>query len=59
MTLIDADWHSILLLGNRTLPFERDLDEPRKWQAIDDQPDIDLGGPLRNEFARAWPPGGS
>jgi murein DD-endopeptidase MepM/ murein hydrolase activator NlpD len=56
--LIDADWHSILLFGNLVLPFERDLDAPRKWQAIDDQPEIDLGGPLLNDFARPWPMGG-
>jgi murein DD-endopeptidase MepM/ murein hydrolase activator NlpD len=56
-TLIDADWHSILLFGNRMLPFERDLDDPRKWQSIDDQPEIDLGGPILNEFARPWPAG--
>jgi len=55
VTLIDADWHSILLFGTRALPFERDLDAPRRWQAIDDQPDIDLGGPILNDFAHAWP----
>jgi murein DD-endopeptidase MepM/ murein hydrolase activator NlpD len=58
-TLIDADWHSILLFGNKVLPFERDLDAPRRWQSIDDQPEIDLGGPLLNDFARPWPAGGS
>jgi len=57
-TLIDADWHGILLLGSRMVPFERDLDAPRRWQALDDQPEIELGGPLLNDFAHAWPPGG-
>lgn len=56
--LIEADWHSLLLFGNRMLPFERDLDSPRRWQAIDDQPDIQLGGPLLNDYANAWPAGG-
>jgi len=30
VTLIDADWHSLLLLGSSGLPFERDLDAPRR-----------------------------
>jgi murein DD-endopeptidase MepM/ murein hydrolase activator NlpD len=58
VTLIDADWQSILLLGTSTLTFERDLDAPRQWQAIDDQPPIQIGGPLLNDFARAWPADG-
>lgn len=55
VNLIDADWHSILLLGAAPLAFERDLDAPRKWQTIDDQPAIDLGGSLLNDYDRPWP----
>lgn len=55
---IDADWQSILLLGASAPVFERDLDAPRRWQAIDDQPHIDIGGPLLNAFERAWPSDG-
>lgn len=55
VTLIDADWHSLLLLGIRPQSFERDLDAPRRWQAIDDQPTIDIGGVLLNDYAHAWP----
>jgi hypothetical protein len=55
---IDADWDSILLLGASAPVFERDLDSPRKWQSIDDQPPITIGGPLLNEYERAWPAGG-
>jgi murein DD-endopeptidase MepM/ murein hydrolase activator NlpD len=58
VTLVDADWHGILLLGTGGLPFERDLDAPRRWQALDEQPDIQIGGPLLNEFARPWPADG-
>jgi hypothetical protein len=36
--------------------FERDLDNPRRHQFIDDQPDIFFGGPIVTNFARAWPP---
>jgi murein DD-endopeptidase MepM/ murein hydrolase activator NlpD len=57
VSLIEADWHSLLLLGLSSPAFERDLDAPRRGQAIDDQPAIRLGGPLLNEFERAWPAG--
>lgn len=58
VALIDADWHGLLLLGAAPPAFERDLDAPRRWQAIDDQPDITLGGRLLNAFEHAWPAGG-
>ena len=58
MPLIEADWQSILLLGTSAPTFERDLDAPRRWQSLEDQPDIRLGGPLLNDFERAWPPDG-
>lgn len=53
--LIDADWHGIALLGPRPVLFQRDLDAPRQWQSLDDQPPITLGGPLLNDYAHAWP----
>jgi murein DD-endopeptidase MepM/ murein hydrolase activator NlpD len=55
VTLIEADWHSLLLLGVRPHAFERDLDAPRRWQSIDDQPSIDIGGILLNDYRNAWP----
>ncbi len=55
VNLIDADWHGILLLGAAPLAYERDLATPRRWQSIDDQPAITLGGPLLNDYARPWP----
>jgi murein DD-endopeptidase MepM/ murein hydrolase activator NlpD len=54
-TLIDADWHSLLLLGPGGPGYERDLDAPRRWQGFDDQPPVTLGGPLLNDYAHAWP----
>jgi murein DD-endopeptidase MepM/ murein hydrolase activator NlpD len=55
VTLIDADWHGIALLGPSAVTFQRDLDRPRQWQSIDDQPRLDLGGPLLNDYANPWP----
>jgi murein DD-endopeptidase MepM/ murein hydrolase activator NlpD len=53
--LINADWDMLSLIGSFGRGFQRDLDEPRKWQSITDQPDIRFGGPLINEFKNTWP----
>jgi murein DD-endopeptidase MepM/ murein hydrolase activator NlpD len=54
--LIQADWDNLALIGPFSQTFERDLDNPRKWQYLDDQPEIVVGGPLLNDFANPWPP---
>lgn len=55
VTLIEADWHSLFLLGPGNRVFVLDLDHPRRWRAIDDQPTLQLGGPLLNDYANSWP----
>ena len=54
--LMEADWDNLALVGPFSPGFERDLDDPRKWQYLDDQPEIVVGGPLLNDFANPWPP---
>lgn len=54
--LIEADWDNLSLIGPFSRAFERDLDDPRKWQHLDDQPEAVSGGPLLNDFANPWPP---
>lgn len=54
--LIEADWDALALAGSFGRGFERDLDNPRQWQFLDDQPDVSLWGPLLNDYARPWPP---
>ena len=54
--LIDADWDNLALIGSFSSSFQRDLDDPRKWQYLDDQPEAYSGGPLLNDFERTWPP---
>lgn len=55
MTLIEADWHALTLLGPSARAFQRDLSDPRRWQGLEAQPDARLHGPLLNEFATTWP----
>jgi murein DD-endopeptidase MepM/ murein hydrolase activator NlpD len=57
VSLIDADWHGMLLLGGAGPVFSKDMDTPRRWQAFDDQPEIQLGAPLLNNYGRPWPVG--
>ena len=54
--LIALDWHHATIGVRRNgLAFERDLDVPERWTTIDDQPDVTFGGPLLNDYPRAWP----
>ena len=55
--LIDAPWWNDASLGlSFSRPaFEVDLDSPRRWQSLYDQPDIRFGWPLLNDYLRAWP----
>ncbi|MCL5994480.1 MAG: M23 family metallopeptidase [Chloroflexi bacterium] len=53
--LIDADWDALQLVGSFGRGFQRNLDDPRKWQSVYDQPDIRFDGPFINEFRNTWP----
>lgn len=56
VTLIEADWDSLMLAGPFQRGFERDLDNPRRWQFADDQPEVRFGGNIVNDYASPWPP---
>lgn len=52
--LIDADWDTLALAVNGASSFMRDLDSPRRWQFLDEQPEIQMGGPPLNDYAHVW-----
>jgi Tol biopolymer transport system component len=54
--LVQANWDNLALAGAFSQAFQYDLDEPRKWQHLDDQPEASAGGPLLNDFVNPWPP---
>ena len=56
--LVEADWDNLALVGPFGQAFEYDLDAPRKWQHLADQPEAAAGGPILNDFANPWPPDG-
>lgn len=53
--LIEADWERIALVGAFPVGFERDLNDPHRWQALDDQPLVNFYESLVNDYAEAWP----
>jgi hypothetical protein len=53
---IDADWDSLALVGSFGRGYQRDLNNPRRWQSLQDQPQARRGGTLLNNYARPWPP---
>src|SRR5512143_4131942 len=53
---INADWDSLALTGSFSRGFEKDLDNPRQWQSLYDQPEADFNQPFLNEYLHPWPP---
>lgn len=54
---ISAAWHSLSSIGSfSTQAFQRDLDNPRRWMTLYDQPDVFFGGRRLNDYAASWPP---
>lgn len=57
ITVIEADWDTLALTGQFGRGFERDLNNPRQWQTMYDQPDgYRNGAPLINDYKNPWPP---
>lgn len=56
ISLIDADWDSLALIGQFSPGFARDLSEPRRWQQLNEQPDVVFWGRMLNDYAQSWPP---
>jgi hypothetical protein len=53
--LIDADWEALMLVGPFGRGFQRDLDNPRRWQSVWDQPEVRFGQLLLNDYRNPWP----
>ena len=56
MPLIDADWERIALIGGHPITFEQNINHPRRWQELLDQPNVRFGSPLVNDYENPWPP---
>lgn len=53
---IDANWHTIASVGGYGFPlFQQDMDNPRRWMTLEDQPTTQFGGARLNSYAAAWP----
>lgn len=54
--LIEANWHMLSSIGPVDSEFQQNLDAPRQYMTIEDQPEIRLGGDWRNRYTNPWPP---
>ncbi|MCB0154264.1 MAG: peptidoglycan DD-metalloendopeptidase family protein [Anaerolineae bacterium] len=54
-TLIEANWDNLFLYGSGPRTFMRNLAAPRQWQTLYDQPEVQTGGPIVNDFTTTWP----
>jgi murein DD-endopeptidase MepM/ murein hydrolase activator NlpD len=52
---IQANWNNLSLMGSSTQSFMRNLAAPRAWQTLYDQPEVQTGGPILNNFINTWP----
>lgn len=53
---IDANWHTLAAIGGFSYPyFQQDLDHPRRWMSLDDQPVVNFGGAPLNNYAAPYP----
>ena len=53
--LIKADWDTLGLIGPFGREFARDLQAPRVWQSLYDQPETSFWGPRLNDYTNPWP----
>jgi Peptidase family M23 len=52
---IEADWNTLALVGSFGRGYQRDLNQPRKWQSLEDQPAARRGGALLNNYKLPFP----
>jgi murein DD-endopeptidase MepM/ murein hydrolase activator NlpD len=52
----DVNWHMLVSVGPSANAFEQDLDTPRRWMQIQDQPEIHFSANLLNNYLHPWPP---
>jgi murein DD-endopeptidase MepM/ murein hydrolase activator NlpD len=56
IALINADWERIALAGGAAHAFQIDARQPARWTSLADQPSIEFGETLLNNYAQSWPP---
>lgn len=55
LPFFDVDWHMLASLGPYNHNFQQDLDTPRRWMRLEDQPPIEFSGNLLNNYQHPWP----
>ncbi len=55
LPFFDVNWHMLASLGPSANAFQQDLDNPRRWMRLEDQPDVEFSGNTLNNYVRPWP----
>lgn len=55
LPFFDVNWDMLTSIGPYNNNYQQDLDYPYRWMRLDDQPEIQFSGPLRNNYAHPWP----
>lgn len=54
---IAANWDMLTSIGAYGYPlFQQDMQNPRRWMSVYDQPDVQFGGRILNRYSYTWPP---
>ena len=54
--LIEANWHSLALIGPYSLPlFQQNLQNPRQWITLEQQPNVQFWGQVLNRYTNTYP----
>lgn len=57
VNVIEANWHTLALIGPYGYPlFQQDLQNPRRWMSLDNQPDVRFWGQILNSYNVTTPP---
>lgn len=56
LPFFDVNWHMLASIGPYNNNFQQDLDAPRRWMTLEDQPDILFSGDILNDYWHPWPP---
>jgi murein DD-endopeptidase MepM/ murein hydrolase activator NlpD len=56
LPFFEVNWHMLASIGPAANGFQQNLDAPRQWMRLEDQPEIVFSGNLLNNYLHPWPP---
>jgi murein DD-endopeptidase MepM/ murein hydrolase activator NlpD len=56
LPFFDVNWDMLVSVGPNNTNFQQDLDTPRRWMKLTDQPNVEFSGNTLNNYVHPWPP---